>query len=68
MPVELTPEQHQQVDAAAGKAVDVIDPATHKRYVLLPQDRYDDLRDAIDQQNLRNAGLSTLARRLAEGE
>jgi hypothetical protein len=38
--MRLTEEQHQLVEAAQGRPVDVVDPLTNRAYVLLPAELY----------------------------
>lgn len=68
MVVELTPQQHAEIDRLADHPINVIDPATHERYVLVPLELYEQLRDANDQHHLRRANLAALSRRLSEEE
>lgn len=49
MTIELTEEQRQALQAEQGKPVDVVDPATQRRYVLLAQEQYERLRSLLDQ-------------------
>ena len=39
-PIELTYEQLQALEAEQGTPVDVVDPATQRRYVLLAHEQY----------------------------
>ena len=70
MSIALTPEQQQQLPStptATGVPPEVLDPRTHQRYVLIPWEEYQTLRDDRDQAALRTAATRTLARRLVEG-
>jgi hypothetical protein len=46
-PMRLTDEQHQLIEAAQGKPVEVLDPQTSRAYVLLSQEVYQRLRDLV---------------------
>jgi hypothetical protein len=46
--IELTDEQRQALQAEPGKPVDVVDPATRRRYVLLDQDQYERVRSVLE--------------------
>jgi hypothetical protein len=48
--IELTNEQRQALQTERGKPVDVVDPATHERYVLLARELYDRVRDVLDRE------------------
>src|SRR5258708_1327243 len=54
--IELTDEQRQALQADPGNPVDVVDPATRRRYGLLDQDMYERVR-----QVLKHAGSSPTA-------
>jgi hypothetical protein len=47
--IELTDAQRQALQAAPGKPVDVVDPATQRRYVLLDREQYERLLPLPDQ-------------------
>ncbi len=47
--IELTDAQRQALQADPGKPVDVVDPATRRRYVLLEREQYDRVRPLLDQ-------------------
>jgi hypothetical protein len=47
--IELTDEQRQALQAERGKPVDVIDPATRQRYVLLAREQYERVRSLIER-------------------
>jgi len=66
MSIELTSEQQRQVDAAAGKPTEVIDPRGRRRYLLVPADEYDAMQDDRDQSLLRQSSLHNLVSRLTE--
>lgn len=67
-PLALTDEQRQQIKPDAQQPTEMVDPATRRRYVLMPVEDYEALKDERDQSNLRTAAGRTLGRRLAEGE
>jgi len=47
--IELTDAQRQALQAAPGKPVEVVDPATRRRYVLLEREQYEQLLPLLDQ-------------------
>ena len=47
--IELTDAQRQALQAEPGKPVDVVDPATQRRYVLLDREQYERLLPLLDQ-------------------
>ena len=47
--IELTDAQRQALQAEQGKPVDVVDPATQKRYVLLAREQYERVRALLEQ-------------------
>src|SRR3954469_14327947 len=44
MPIELTPEQRQALQGVPDGPVEVIDPASRRKYVLVSREQYDRLR------------------------
>jgi hypothetical protein len=44
MTIELTDAQRQALQAESGKPVDVVDPTTQRRFVLLAQEQYERVR------------------------
>ncbi len=46
--MQLTEEQHQVIEAARGKPVDVVDPRTNCTYVLLPTELWQRMRNHVD--------------------
>jgi hypothetical protein len=64
----LTQEQQERMQAMRKEPAQVVDPRTRRRYVLLPLEDYEMLKDQGDQSNLRTSAARTLGRRLAEGE
>jgi hypothetical protein len=46
--MQLTEEQHLQVEAAQSKPVDVVDPHTNNTYVLLAAELYQHVRDLVE--------------------
>src|ERR1700758_1168820 len=45
--IELTDSQRQTLEAQQGKPVDVVDPATQQRYVLLDREQYEHMRTLL---------------------
>jgi len=68
MSFALTDEQRQQMRSEDQHPAEVIDPQTQRRYLLIPVEEYQALRDAQDQDALRRDAANTMARRLTEGE
>lgn len=46
--IELTDAQRQALQAEQGKPVDVVDPATRQRYVLLAREQYERVRALLE--------------------
>jgi hypothetical protein len=68
MTLTLTDQQHEQVRLAQGFVAEVIDPRTQRRYVLLPVEEFEMLKDREEQSRLRTTAGRALARRLAGGK
>jgi hypothetical protein len=68
MPIQLTEEQQKQLDDSGARPAEVIDPRAKRRYVLVPAEEYDALRDDRDQAALRKSSLQNLSRRVTEDE
>jgi hypothetical protein len=49
MAIELTPEQRQSLEAHPDLPIEVVDPATQRRYVLVAREQFDRLQPAADQ-------------------
>lgn len=47
--IELTDEQRQALQSDQGKPLDVVDPATKQRYVLLAHEQYERVRTLLEQ-------------------
>ena len=47
--IELTDDQRQALQAEQGKPLDVVDPATRQRYVILAQEQYERVRSFLEQ-------------------
>jgi hypothetical protein len=47
--IELTDDQRQALQAEQGKPIDVVDPATHQRYVLIACEQYERVRALLEQ-------------------
>jgi len=58
MVIELTADQRQALDANPGHPVDVVDPATNQRYVLLARAQYERLQALLDQPSLSTSAES----------
>jgi len=50
MTIELTEEQRQALQAEQGTPLDVVDPATQQRYVLLAREQYERVRALLEEQ------------------
>lgn len=46
--IQLTEVQSQAVQARQGKPVDLVDPATQRRYVLIERERYERVRELME--------------------
>jgi hypothetical protein len=49
--IELTDAQRQAIQADPGRPVDVVDPATQQRYVLLAREQYDHVGPLLEQHS-----------------
>src|ERR1700722_15035320 len=45
--IELTDGQRRALQAEQGNLMDVVDPASNRRYVLLPREQYDQMRSQL---------------------
>lgn len=64
MPIELTEDQRQLIDASADRPTRVIDPATRETYVLVPTDVYEELCTFLDgDEKAERAAWLNAARR-----
>jgi len=68
MSFALTDEQRKQMHSEDQHPAEVIDPQTQRRYLLIPIEEYQALRDAQQQDALRRDAANTMGRRLTEGE
>ena len=60
MSVELTDQQRQALQADRGKPLDMVDPATSRRYVLLAQEEYERVRSLLERTaTSETAGVSS---------
>lgn len=48
MSIELTDEQRLALQAEPGKPVDVVDPSTSQRYVLIAREQYEQVRSLLE--------------------
>src|SRR5689334_17295057 len=49
MTIHLTDDQRQVLQAGHGHPIDVIDPATQRRYVLLAREQYERIRPLLEE-------------------
>jgi hypothetical protein len=62
MDIELTETQRQILEQVQGKPVDMVDPTTQRRYVLLAREQYESVQDLLEQgSHLAKAGNPALA-------
>jgi PHD/YefM family antitoxin component YafN of YafNO toxin-antitoxin module len=70
MPIELTDQQQQILDAAHGSPLTVVDPRTHLSYVLVPVNDYEAFQDFLDderqQQAIRRVAMRNAIGRMEE--
>jgi PHD/YefM family antitoxin component YafN of YafNO toxin-antitoxin module len=70
MPIELTEQQQQALDALGTAPPQVIDPRTSNAYVLIPAAEYEAVREALEderrQRAIRAVALRNAADRLDE--
>jgi hypothetical protein len=64
MPIELTEQQQQSLDAAEELPATVIDPRTRTAYVLIPALEYDTVREILEDERQQRA-IRMIARRNA---
>jgi hypothetical protein len=50
MPIELTEQQQQTLDAAQETPLTVVDPRTSTAYVLIPAGDYEAVREPLDDE------------------
>ncbi len=55
--MHLTEEQHHVVEAAHGRPVEVVDPRTQRRYVLVPAELYHRTEPALPAGEMPRSGL-----------
>lgn len=61
MDIELTPEQSEQVKQATEVLPTVHDPASNRRFVLLPEEVYEQLQNGVEGESLEDLDPETLA-------
>jgi hypothetical protein len=70
MTIELTDQQQQARDALRGTIPRVIDPRTSESYVLIPEEDYQAIHDALEddrqQRAIRSVGLRNAIGRMGE--
>lgn len=66
MPLALTDEQRKQIEAGEQQPAEVLDPQTHRRYVLVPLEEYETLVERIERDAFTKASARMLGRQLAE--
>jgi hypothetical protein len=71
MAIELTPEQRQSLQAHPDLPVEVIDPATQRRYVLVAREQFDRLQPApeppqLERRSTRPAAPLNIPQRLED--
>jgi hypothetical protein len=66
MPIELTEEQQQTLDAAEEVPAQVIDPRTRAAYMLIPVPEYEAVREILEDERQQRA-IRKVARRNAAG-
>jgi hypothetical protein len=66
MPIELTAEQQQTLDATEEVPAQVIDPRTRAAYVLVPAREYEAVREILEDERQQRA-IRRVARRNAIG-
>lgn len=66
MPLELTERQQKALDLQTDDPPRLVDPRTNATYVLLSIDKYEDLRDILEDERRREA-IHSIALRNAVG-
>ncbi len=64
----LTSDQLRAIDHAEEHIAEAVDPRDNRRYVIIPADEYDSLRDDHDQALIRRDSVRALVNRLQEDE
>ncbi|NLF07676.1 MAG: hypothetical protein GX594_06815 [Pirellulaceae bacterium] len=55
MDITLSPEQQQVLDQSAGHLIHVTDPRTSASYLLIPEEQYENIREAIEEERVQKA-------------
>ena len=66
MPIELTEQQQESLDAAGDMPPTVVDPRTKASYVLIPARDYESVRQILEDERQQRA-IRKVARRNAIG-
>lgn len=70
MPIRLTEQQQQVLDAAEAEPPQVVDPRTNEAYVLISLTEYEAVREIVEderrQRAIRAVGLRNAERRADE--
>jgi hypothetical protein len=66
MPVDLTEQQQQALDAVVEAPLRVIDPRTNAAYVLIPAADFETVREALEDER-RQRAIRAVALRNAAG-
>ena len=64
----LTDDQQRQIASAGDQPAEVMDPRTQRRFVLVPVEEYEAMRDERERIAWGADSARTLGQRLAEGE
>lgn len=64
MSIHLTPEQQEALDSRRGGPRRVLDPRTRTAYVLVPEQEYEVMREALEEER-REEAIHALALRNA---
>ena len=64
MNIELTREQQEALDHQGRNPQRVVDPRTHKAYVLVPEQQYEMMGELLDEEQ-REQAIHAVARRNA---
>lgn len=70
MPIRLTEQQQQDLDAAGTQPPQVVDPRNNAAYVLVPLPEYEEVREIVEderrQQAIRATAFRNAGRRIDE--
>lgn len=67
MAIELSDEQRKAIREFSSRVLEVVDPATHERYILVPREQYEQSRAAPADNPMHTERLTAIAARIPPG-